>query len=265
MGADNLITGRHFALAMLLVASLCNCSALSSKAINKAYFVPVVGLPEAEASKLYAVGKLKSGVHLTLLQSGLPETCIAKSLAFTKQSELSGAYFTELSGSCETPKEFGVAIAKKPVRDYERLTPKEISEADEVTKTDRLTRNSRALSALLKKAQGSIPGDLKELEGSRTKVYLFSLLTADVTVVSYEEGFPENTGVSGPRAIIINGHVYPLTGWCSYRTLNVFRLNGEHYVQSGSCCCGCGITAMELFRITSQGIVQVLSDYSLSD
>jgi hypothetical protein len=265
MSHDILKAVRHLALAMLLAAFLCNCSAAISKAIHKSYFVPVVGLSEAEAPKLYAVGKLKPGIQLTLLQPGLNQICMAKSIAFTKQSELSGSYFTELSGLCETPKEFGIAIANKQVWDYEQVTPKEISEADEVTKIDQLTRNSGALSALLKKAQGSIPGDLKELEGSRPKVYLFSIDKAVVTVVSYEEGFAENTGVSGPRAIIINGRVYPLTGWCSYRTLNVFRLNGEHYVQSGSCCCECGITAMEVFRISSKGILEVLSDYSLSD
>lgn len=263
MSADNPIAGRHLTLTMLLAIFLCciSCSAI----ITKSDFVLLVNLPESEGLKLYAVGKLKAGVQLELLQPGPPKTCIANTTARTKQFELSGAHFTEVSGSCETPKEFGVAVVKTIVRDYERLTPKEISEANQVAKTDRLTRNSGVLSDLLKKAQGSVPGDLKELEGTRPRVYLFSLPKADVTVVSYKEGFPENTGVSGPRAVIINGHVYPLTGWCSYRTLNVFRLNGEYYVQSGSCCCGCGITAMELFRITSKGIVEVLSDYSLSD
>jgi hypothetical protein len=136
--------------------------------------------------------------------------------------------------------------------------------ADVISKTDRLVRNSKALLTLLKKAQGAILGETKELEETNLKVYQVSMPGQKFLIASFEYS-NENLGVSGPRLLVINDRVYPLTGWCSYQTLNVFRLEGQYYIQSGSCCCNCGITIMELFRITPEGPMVVLSDESLSD
>lgn len=83
-------------------------------------------------------------------------------------------------------------------------------------------------------------------------------------IVAYDESEDEHF-CSGPRVIVINGIAYPLTGWCSYPFMRIFRLNGKYYLESGSACCGCGITIKELFKIEPTGLVEIQSDGSLSD
>lgn len=240
------------------------CGNAAGASMEKSDFAFAVNCGEPGSPSLCLVGRFKATTNVTLLESVPGNACTAKTTSLVEKSESSGAYFTKLNGSCKIPKEFVVAVLKKPVQDYASVPPKEIVNADTISKIDRAIRNSRVLLKLLKKAQDLVPGKIKELEGSIPKIYEFKLPDSNVFIASYESS-SENTGVSGPRVIIINDRFYPLTGWCSFMTLNVFRLNDQYYVQSGSCCCNCGISIMELFRITSKGLVSVVSDGRLSD
>lgn len=241
-----------------------NCGNAAGAAMERSDFAFAINCGEPESPALCLVGRFKAGTNVSLLESEPGNVCTAKTTSRVEKAESSGAYFTRLYGSCKIPKEFVVAVLKKPVRDYLSVHLKEIIIADTASRIDQAIRNSRVLFKLLKKAQDLVPGKIKELEGIIPKVYEFTLPDSNVFIASYESS-RENTGVSGPRVVIINDRHYPLTGWCSFMTLNVFRLNDQHYVQSGSCCCNCGISIMELFRITHKGLVSVVSDGRLSD
>jgi hypothetical protein len=266
MATKNLTTMRQILVFAAVLVFLCiwNLGETFATEIVKSDFELVVDC-QSETPQLCVVGKPKVGTQMTLLQSQPPKACAVKTTARTNQLESSGTSLTALQGSCEVPREFAVAVVKKRIKGYDVLPARQILNTDEVEKIDKAVRDSSALSELLGKAQGTIPGDLKELEGITPKIYQFSLPGVEVSVVSYGEQFIESKGASGPKVAVINGRAYPLAGWCSYRTLNIFRLNGQHYVQSGSCCCNCGITIMELFLITPRGLVGILADDSLSD
>jgi hypothetical protein len=96
------------------------------------------------------------------------------------------------------------------------------------------------------------------------KLYRYPTPKREVFIVAYDERKDVHC-CSGPRVILISGSAYPLTGWCSYPFMRTFRLNGKYYLESGSACCGCGITIMELFKIEATGLVEAYSDGSLSD
>jgi hypothetical protein len=266
MTTDGKIIGIILVLAALLVVFPCSiCYADSTEAkIGKADIAFAIQCGERKAPKLCLVGEFKAGIKVTLLQSGPRKTCIAKTTSHVQSSEEFDFHLTELSGSCDVPEEFGVAILKKPVQDYKHLIPKKIINADTISKTDRFIRNSGALLKLSKKAQDLIPGEMKELEKSIPQLYQFSLPAFNVTMALYE-AFPDGPKYDqGPKVVIINKRVYPLSGWCSYKNFYVFHLNGYYYVQTGSHCCECGIRIMELFRITPNGLVEAASDSSLS-
>jgi hypothetical protein len=252
--------------APLIILSHSVCGADSAKsAIEKTDFTIAVNCRDGDSPKLCLGGKFKAGIDVILLQSGARKICAARTTSAIVDIESNGNTFTELSGSCDVPKGFAVAILKKTVRDYELLIPKKIIKASLISKTDRSIRSSGALLQLLKQAQDLIPGEMKELDDISPQLHQIVLPDLNVNIASYDQ-FPDNANyVSGPRVIVINSRVFPLTGWCSYRNFNVFRLNGRHYVQSGSCCCGCGITIMEVFQITPNGLIKVISDDSLSD
>jgi hypothetical protein len=270
MATNNKIIGIILIFVILSAAFPCCVFSKDSNGatIEKTDIAFAVGSLESKSPKLCLIGKFKSGIKLTLLQSGQQKTCKTQTTSNVEvYNETSGAYVTELAGSCEFPKEFSVGILKKPVWDYQHILPKKIVIADVISKTDRSIRDRGVLLKLVNRAQG-VPlntSEMKEFEKIVPQLHQFSLPEFNVIIASYDE-FPDNLNYAcGPRVIIINDRIYPLTGWCSYRTFDVFRLNGQYYVKSGSCCCECGITIMELFRITPNGLVKVYSNGDLSD
>jgi hypothetical protein len=137
-----------------------------------------------------------------------------------------------------------------------------LTELGKISQLDGAARRSKALMALRTKAQDNVPAELADLEGITPKVYSLRIPKADAFVVEYDRKVPHLP--IGPRVIAIRGMLHPLTGWCSFPKWTAFRLNGSYYILSGSVCCGCGISGMELFRITPEGPVVVISNYSLS-
>jgi hypothetical protein len=204
-----------------------------------------------------------------MLHPGTEKTCAGTTSANTEYIESANAYLTEIVGSCSPKFAIGVALLQKNVVDYKQLHLERLTEPAKVDKIDQTVRKSEVLSVLRTKAQSAVPGDLRALDGVTPKVYRLSLPKAEIFVAAYNSEHSRNEDVyvpeSGPKVIMVNGRAYPLTGWCSFATLDVFRLNGQYFIHSGSRCCGCGIVGMELFRVTPKGPVEVLSDYSLSD
>jgi hypothetical protein len=71
--------------------------------------------------------------------------------------------------------------------------------------------------------------------------------------------------VSGPQFIVIGNNVYGITGACSFPYLYSFELNQALYLNSGSFCCDCGITGMELFKISGDSVSRIKVNYDWSD
>jgi hypothetical protein len=249
-------------LATLLLAffGMTGHGSGANASLAKNNFVFAVTCGEDSSGKLCLLGKFKAGTKVTFLQPETGNRCVVKTTSRTEEYESSGAYLTRVTGSCPASKDFMVGVLEKSVLDYERLSLTEIKEAGTIRNIEKSIRSSKALLILLEKAQG-IAGEIKQLEGITPKVYRVALPGLNMFIAS----FRDKEKICGPQVVILNGNVYPLTGWCSYPTLNVFRLNGRHYIQSGSFCCDCGITIMELFLITDQGPIVEHSDSSLSD
>jgi len=214
------------------------------------------------------LGNYKAGLSVTLLEKRRSKSCIAKTEG-SKEYKGLGPLFpvTKLytTDACGLADLYSVAILRSKVWDYEILLLEEILDGEKIKSLDTFVRSTTILEGLRTKAQGGIPGEISEIENQWPKLYRYPIPEIEVFIVAYDEKEIEDYCCSGPRVILIKGTAYPLTGWCSYPFMRIFRLNGEYYLESGSACCGCGITIMELFKIKQRGPVEVHSDGSLSD
>jgi hypothetical protein len=82
---------------------------------------------------------------------------------------------------------------------------------------------------------------------------------AFVVTYSYVDSIP------GPRMIIINNKIFPLTGPCSYQHVYPFRINGRNFIQTGSTCCECDWVIDQVFEIINDSIVLAFQDDSYSE
>jgi hypothetical protein len=82
---------------------------------------------------------------------------------------------------------------------------------------------------------------------------------AYVVTYSYVDSVP------GPRMIIINNNIFPLTGPCSYQHVYPFQINGRKFIQTGSSCCECDWVIDQVFEIVDDTIILVFQDDSYSE
>jgi len=213
------------------------------------------------------LGKHKAGVPVSLFNVKRSRLCFAKT---TKSSynngELWRFYFTKVipEDQCDSPDLYSVAVLGPGVSTYQVLQLKEITDEQIIKPLDDAVRRTTVLESLRMKAQGLIAGEISEIQSDLPKLFHYPNPKIGTAILAYDESGDENN-VSGPRVILVNGVPYPLTGWCSYPYMRAFRFNEEYYLESGSCCCGCGITIKELFKIEPAGLIEVHSDGSLSD
>jgi hypothetical protein len=246
-----------FKFILFFVALQFFTLSIDAHAVKKSNFAFAVSYGQESSQRLCLVGKFKAKIKVTLLSSlsGSKKVCAATTSQW-EELDTGNGYLTELTGSCETPDGYDIGILRQPVKDYEKLSLKEVTNTETVSKVSRIVMSSKALLALReKKEMGSI-----ELGGATLRVYQVPVPGLHILIASFEYSKD-----NGPRIIVINDRIYPLTGWCSFPTLNVFRLEGQHYISSGSSCCECGIIVHELFRITPKGPVTVLADASFSN
>jgi hypothetical protein len=240
---------------------IINCRNAIAAGLDKSDFASIVNFQES--GEVWLVGKFKAGIKLTSLLLEPPYTCSAETTSRSIVDDSSGTELTEIVSSCKVVRGM-IAILRKPVLDYKLISLKKITDATKILTIDQKVKNSNILQRLTEKAQDNITGDVKWLRDVSPEIHQFSMPKANVMIVSYMS-LSEIDERANPRIIIINNHVYPFTGWCSWEDMNVFRLNGQYYVQSGSMCCGCGITIEEVYQITPNGLVQVIFDNSFSN
>lgn len=82
------------------------------------------------------------------------------------------------------------------------------------------------------------------------------------TIVEYDN-FMSNDSI-GPRFLVINSKIFPLSGQCSGRFF-VYQLGNRYFINSPSSCCECGLKAEETFEIKGNSVKNIFSDYSYSD
>ena len=221
-----------------------------------------------KTSNICLLGKYERGIRATLLEIEKSRVCVAK-------TEESGDYegpvvghlpFTMISGpKCQDPDLYSIAVLNHPVGNYQLLQLQEVINKNKVQDLDKFVRSRLVLEKLRTKAGKA---EEYELSNELPIVHRYPIPKLEAFIVSYKKVICDELtveGVRGPRAIIVNGVAFPLTGWCSYPYLRAFRLDGQYYLESGSNCCDCGITIKEIFQIKSTGPIEVHSDGRLSD
>jgi len=206
------------------------------------------------------LGKYPQNLKVTLLEIDQAEIWTSYTREpIDYQGEISSFSVTPVFSAprCGEGRYYGIAILDSIITNYEIVKLERISDDKKIQSLDRIVRST----TVLEKLRTNITKETYEPEGL-PEVFLYPMPEIETFVVSYEGGYP---GIFGPRVVLINGSAYPLTGWCSYPYMGSFRLNGDYYIESGSLCCECGITLMELFRIRPTAPVKVHSDGSLSD
>jgi hypothetical protein len=257
-----------FILSILTILITLSCASyLRTGSQQKSDFSFVIPCKWAEEEGICLLGKYKAGLSITLLEKGRSKSCITKSARSGEyEGEINFFSFTKVNvaDACGLPDLYSVAVLKSRVWDYEVLLLEEIFDKEQIKSLNTFVRSTTVLEDLRTKAQGLISGESSVIQSDLPKLYRYPIPKINVFVVAYDES-EDGRCCSGPRVILINGTAYPLTGWCSYPFMRIFRLNGEYYLESGSACCDCGITIMELFKIKPTGLVEVHSDGSLSD
>lgn len=255
----------------LLVNSHASQSAGKPQIQPKHNFAFVIVCDSASReSNICLLGKYKSGIQVTLLEVGQPRTCISKTKkAIDYKDHLGDTLYSvtmvSTAKECGDASLYGIAVLGSRITSYQIVKLDEVTEKKKVQSLDKFVRNKNVLEKLRNTEAGRAAEDY-ELSEDLPIVHRYPIPKMETLIISYKtrlgEGGPE---VAGPRTIIINNIAYPLTGWCSYPYMRTFRLNGEYYLESGSCCCECGIRIQELFKIKQTGPVEVHSDGSLSN
>ncbi len=166
------------------------------------------------------------------------------------------------AGRCGSPGDYMVACFA-PVANYANVKWRRTPDPKIAGSLDAAIRTSPALQTLRFKAQDIVAGDeMSPLSTFSPRVYELNVSGRHAYLVSYES---KDGPVNGPRFVVLDGTINALTGWCSYPYLRTFVLNDELYLESGSFCCGCGITIMELYKVTGTTVACVHADASESD
>jgi hypothetical protein len=230
-------------------------------------FAFVIPCEWEERRGICLLGKYDVGVSVSLLEVKGSRICTGRTSKTSSQEWIDHQLtLTEisLSDKCGSPDLYSVAVLGSETGNYEILQLKEITDERLIRSLDAAVRQTTVLQSLRMKAQSSIPGEVSEIQNDLPKLFYYPNPKIPTLILGYDESGDEYN-ISGPRIILFNSVPYPLTGWCSYPFMRAFRLNDGYYLESGSYCCGCGVTIKELFRIDSSGLIEVHSDSSLSD
>ncbi len=231
---------------------------------EKLNYAFVISCELVERQGICLLGKHKAGIPVSLLNVNDSKVCGART---SKSSSYDGGAwhpltFTEIAAGheCRPPDQYSIAVLGPELGGYEMLQMREITDEQTIKVLNDAVRRSPVLESLRTEATGEI----NEIQNESPRLFQYPHPDIGILIVAYDES-QDKSYPSGPRAILFNGVPYPLTGWCSYPFMRAFRLNGDYYLESGSCCCGCGITVKELFKIGPSGPVNIHSDSSLSD
>ena len=222
---------------------------------------------DKQAQDISILGIAVAGQSVTLLEKSSSHYCTAVT---TSSKDAGWAYPIDLTAldkrqQCGAAELYSVAVVGTVAKDYKSISYEQISNDSLITEIDLKIRNSSILDSLKTKAQGLIAGD-QYFPLTDLKPTLHSLNIPNQAILLATYSVTRNSHVQkGPRVIVINDNYYPLTGWCSYPDFRVFALDGKYYLESGSYCCGCGITIQELFVIKNDSVALVWDDDSYSN
>lgn len=262
-------SGRTFLLFALFAANFFPCPSLSKE--PEASFAFVFNSRRNLQNVFALYGHHSPGKNVYLLNSTKNSFCAATTEEQNDyDDEAVSIPFTTLKveESCGSLKDYDVAFFK-PVQEYRRLSLTPVKNVALAKTFEKMARKSAAITRLgsnIKSGDNDRSREDEETPLEKTaQVYKMGKLdNYIVTFMFSSPPFDPDLQV-GPRVIFHKNIPYPLTGWCSYPALNAFILNGEPYVESGSYCCGCGITGRELFKIGKDKVVLIHSNYDESD
>ena len=206
----------------------------------------------------------KPGIPITLLEIGKPRLCKTKTGEILKEySDYLGVtiLYTKLlpAADCGFVMDYSLSVVRNKVEQYDIIPVTMVEDERLARSLDRKIKATDVLQKLLLRS-GGIKYEVQTLKPP--VVYRYAFPGLSVYVVQY--GFKKRPGLIGPRVVVIDDSIYPLTGQCSYSHLRGFRLNSDYYIETGSSCCDCGITGQEVFQITPTSVELVFKDFRLS-
>jgi hypothetical protein len=217
--------------------------------------------PAQHPQDLNLFGTIKPDTMVTLIGISTPETCKTSTTGnLMYEDEVKSFPYTTLRlNSCEDPRKYSMAIINEEVKSYSLLQLKKIDDQRTISRLHELVLSSNVLKEMVHRAQDEIDGDYSAIVQRPPNIYQYPIAKVNAYIVEY--------GSSGnnPRVIVLADKIYPFTGWCSYEYMKSFNLNGRYYIESGSSCCTCGGTSMELYEVKPGSVRLVHEESSLSD
>lgn len=127
----------------------------------------------------------------------------------------------------------------------------------------RLLREKHLEKSLKKNAENTPVNEYLGTLKNRTPAgFDFTISGKLMTILEYPDMI--TAGGTGPRYLVIQSRIIPLSGQCS-GAFNIYRLGTRYYLYSPSHCCECGLSAEEVFELSVNGVKKIFSDYSFSD
>lgn len=148
--------------------------------------------------------------------------------------------------------------------DYEIIRTVRNTDQASIKSIDRSIRDGNFLGKLIRQNAELTP--VKEYLAKLKKrlPMAYDLPISDKAIRLFEyTGFIDAETI-GPRFLVINSKIFPLSGQCSGKLL-IFRFDGRYFINSASNCCECGLNAQETFEIRANTVIKIFSDYSYSD
>lgn len=211
---------------------------------------------------LYLIGSRKQGNDTYLLNNELGKVWKSNTGEdleyFEKLSDVNWS-LTKINDQPEQEIRYDLAFTTNDSFQYQQIPSEIINDSTFINDIDKEIKLSGYIDTLLA-YDDKFPNDFV-IGKRKPKITRFKLPNGEALIVTYI--YLE--AVPGPRMIILNNMIYPLTGPCSYQHAYPFRINNRLFIQTGSNCCECGWIIDQVFEITNDEVVLAFQDDSYSE
>lgn len=223
-----------------------------------------------KGQQLTLLGKQPTGVTVTLLNFKTGQSFTSNTVSVKKAYDEIGnpIIFTTLDKQPPKGQQltegYSIAVVKAAPQLFKLMSPIKMNSAFQAEAVDTEVKEGDFLSKLLKDGNTTNSSEyLSILTNRRPMLYQFNLPGMDITVGHYPLFL--NYGTIGPRLIIINSKIYPLSGQCSGKDFQVYQLGLDFFIHSASTCCECGLHIEEIFELNEDGVIKVFANDGYSN
>ncbi len=223
----------------------------------------------SKKGQICLLDKQTLGSTVTLLNLNNKSIFTCKTVSIKSEIDEQGEKVTYTTIDRQPPKSeqeylSNTAILNAKTTDFKIIEAKSNKNQTYISDIDKKIKDEKYLEKIIKENAESTPTQeyLDTLKLRLPVAYDILISGKTITLIEYDNFI--STGSIGPRFLVINSKIFPLSGQCS-GTFFIYKLDNRYFINSPSNCCECGLNAQETFEIKGNGVKKVFSDYSYSN